>query len=88
MPAACSACPAPCRTPPFLHPSRVQLVLEVEPLESGRSAEATGRLLLTRRDAAAAPAGGGGGGAASMHAPGSWRLCYKLGETGASYVAV
>ena len=71
----------------------LQLVLDVEPLESGRSADTTGRLLVTRREAAAA--GGSGGqlvSAASSDSswgvPGSRRFCYKLQETGARYVAV
>ena len=79
------------------HPScPPQLVLDVEPLESGRSADTTGRLVVTRRDTAAAVAAPGSAAAAAgaaadgggLAAPGSRQLCYKLGETGARYVAV
>jgi hypothetical protein len=75
------------------------IVVDVEPLESGRSADTTGRLLVTRRDAGAAAAGGGSGaqlaaaaaaagGDSGWHVPGSRQFCYKLQETGARYVAV
>lgn len=76
----------------------VQVVIDVEPLESGRSADLTGRLAMTVRDtlpaqllhqagpgqqpAAAAAAGDGGGGVA----PGTRHFCYRLGETGARYI--
>lgn len=81
-----------------LHPPRwlaLQLVLEAEPLESGRSADATGRLVVTRREgwsrggleqpeqcATAAPVTGA---AAGGGAPGSWLLSYKLSETGVTH---
>lgn len=75
----------------------MQLVLDVEPLESGRSADTTGRLLITRREAGAAAGGSSSqlaaaaaaaGGDCSWGVPGSQQFCYKLQETGARYVAV
>ena len=70
-------------------------MLEVEPLESGRSADATGRLVVTRREGRlgqpeqptpAAAAVGAAGAGAEGRAPGSWVLSYKLAESGATYV--
>lgn len=85
----CTSSPQRLRQPPLcfgMHattpPLLVQLVLEVEPLESGRSADATGRVMVVRREPAVP------GAAADAGAPGTRRLCYRLGETGASYVTV
>ncbi|KAL4425190.1 hypothetical protein ABPG75_009206 [Micractinium tetrahymenae] len=76
------------------------VVIDVEPLESGRSADLTGRLAVTVRDAlparllqqagpgqqaAPAEAAAGGGGDGGV-APGTRHFCYRLGETGARYI--
>lgn len=84
--------------PLLAHSSRPQVVIDVEPLESGRSADLTGRLMVTVRDALPAqllpqarpgqqPAAGVAAGAASSGvAPGMRHFCYRLGETGARYI--
>jgi hypothetical protein len=88
----------PCSAPPASPLAgwlALQLVLDVEPLESGRSADATGRLVVTRREGRPAQpvqappamlASAAAAAAAEGRAPGSWVLSYKLAESGATYV--